>query len=251
MPKSVETQEECSGGSQLSTLWKRFFHSRDPELRTELIGHYMQFARVMAASLYKLRVNNAVAFDDYLQYARTGLLESVDRFDPNREVKFEAFAAIRIRGAILNGLATETEQAAQNKAQSANHLSERLDSIRNAEIKSGSARSLEGWVNTMVSVALGVLLTDIEQNHSDGQSGPNPYASVELLYVRKKLLSSLTKLSPREAAVIRMHYFEQEEFQLIAEQLNVSKGRVSQLHGQALEKLKRVLRTPDETGFDL
>lgn len=251
MPKSAETQEECSEASRLATLWKHFFYSHDPQLRAELIEHYMQFARVMAASLYKLRATNAVAFDDYLQYARTGLLESIDRFDPNRDVKFEAFAAIRIRGSVLNGLEMETEQAAQYKARNAHHLSERLDSIRHAEIKPNSAQLLESWVNTVVSVALGVLLTDIEQSSADQQNVANPYASVELLYVRQKLMSSLAKLSPREAAVVKMHYFEQEEFQLIAEKLNVSKGRVSQLHAQALNKLKQILRTSDEVGLDL
>jgi len=79
----------------------------------------------------------------------------------------------------------------------------------------------------------------------------NPYASVELFHLRKKLINSVEKLPPREATVIRMHYFEHEEFQLIAEQLKVSKGRVSQLHSQALEKLKCMLRTSTETEFDL
>jgi len=239
------------GSQQLASLWRHYFHSHDDGAREVLIQHYMEFARIMAASLYKLRATNAVAFDDYLQYARTGLLEAIDRYDPAREVKFETFAAIRIRGSILNGLECETEQAAQNKARDSVALSERLHSIYGANVKVGVSQPLDTWVNAVVSVAMGVLLDDAQDHPSDERSAANPYASVELLYLRKQLVAHVDKLSPREAAVIRMHYFEQEEFQLIAEQLKISKGRVSQLHGQALNKLKRFLTSQAKTRLDL
>ena len=72
-----------------------------------------------------LRRDNSVAFADYFQYACVGLVEAVDRFEPDRPVLFETFATYRIRGAVLNGLAKESELAAQR------HYSGRPDSGSN------------------------------------------------------------------------------------------------------------------------
>src|SRR5512139_2520958 len=87
--------------------WQEFSRDRSREQRDELIRRYAELARIAAAKLYRGRVDNSVAFADYLQYARVGLVEAIDAFDPGRLVPFEAFSSYRIRGAILNGLASE------------------------------------------------------------------------------------------------------------------------------------------------
>jgi RNA polymerase sigma factor for flagellar operon FliA len=197
---------------------------------------------MVAARLYKLRATNAVSFDDYLQYARTGLLEAVDRFDPTRGVRFESFASARIRGAILTGLESETELAAQQKYRGTTCIAERLESLRDPLNDKRSASSLEGWVSTVVSVAMGLLLERDDAEHpADESINANPYASIEILCLRRKLLGGVKQLPEREAEVIRLHYFEHREFQIIAEELKVSKGRVSQLHARALMRLKQTL----------
>jgi len=110
------------------SLWAQFAQSRQGPPREDLIAHYLPLARIWAAKLYRVRVDDSVPFDDYLQYARLGLLEAIDRFDPAREASFETFSSYRIRGAILNGLGRESEVAAQ-RAQWCMLVRERIDSL--------------------------------------------------------------------------------------------------------------------------
>src|SRR5258708_30800639 len=91
--------------------WDQYRASRDQSLRNALTERYLPLARSIAASVFKARIDDSVAFDDFLQYARMGLMQAIERFDPTRGIVFEAFAARRVRGAILNGLGRESEGA--------------------------------------------------------------------------------------------------------------------------------------------
>lgn len=207
---------------------------------------------MLAARLYKLRPNNAVSFDDYLQYARTGLLESIDRFNPTRGVRFENFAAARIRGAILSGLDSENELAAQQKSFRGALVADRLELLRSSLGRSSNANVLEQWVQAVVTVAMGVLFERDDDDHpADESVSANPYASVELLHLRRKLQDGVGCLPEKEAQVIRLHYYEHQEFQAIAGQLKISKGRVSQLHAQALLRLKEMVYPVKVTNREL
>jgi len=251
MQDDIATDTGRSVAPVVLALWSSYVQSRDQYFRKMLIDHYLELAKMHAARLYKLRPNDSVSFDDYLQYARTGLLESIDRFDPARNVRFESFAAVRIRGAVLNGLELETEQAAQRKVHSISSLTERLESLRGHESKRNLSM-LDTWVDTVVSVAMGLLLETGEDSHqADEEIAANPYASVELLHLRRKLMSGIGILPSREAMVVRLHYFEHQEFQFIAEEMKLSKGRISQLHAQALSRLKKIMRSENDKEIEL
>src|SRR3569832_2344688 len=84
--------------------------------RDRLVEHYLPLARSVAGRIYRGRSEQTVPFDDYLQYARLGLLDSVNRFAPPHGAPFPAYAVHRIRGAILSELTQETEFAAQREA---------------------------------------------------------------------------------------------------------------------------------------
>src|SRR5579859_5894235 len=118
------------------SLWEEYGRTRQPELRQRLVKRYMPMTQGIAAHLFGRRVGNAVAFDDYLQYARVGLLEAIDRYDPGREASFTTFAGYRIRGAILNGLEQTTEVAAQAAQRRHSRLRERAHSIDIRDMRS-------------------------------------------------------------------------------------------------------------------
>ena len=221
--------------------WRRFIQKREPALREELIGHHLEFARVVAAKLYRLRRDNSVPFDDYLQYARAGLIEAIDCFDPAMAVPFERFSFHRIRGSILNGLEAESELAAQRKAGLPTGLYERLHSFDLDRSNNAQEDALHRWVDKVVGVALGLLLDRAQEGLADENIHANPYARVELLHLRRRILSCLQTLPTREREVIHLHYFEHLEFQFIAERLSISKGRVSQLHARGLKQLRELI----------
>src|SRR5258708_15870124 len=92
--------------------WDQYRASRDQSLRNALTERYLPLARSIAASVFKARIDDSVAFDDFLQYARMGLMQAIERFDPTRGIAFEAFAARRVRGTSRNSLSRGSEVAA-------------------------------------------------------------------------------------------------------------------------------------------
>jgi RNA polymerase sigma factor for flagellar operon FliA len=221
--------------------WLEFTRGRSREQRDYLVTRYLELAKIMAAKLYQRRSDNAVPFADYLQYARVGLVEAIDSFDPDRSVPFEAFSSYRIKGAILNGLAAESELAAQ-RAFWARRERDQLESLKQHEARSERRATLEHFVNLTVGLALGHL---IERDHGeviDESLASNPYAVTELAQLRRVVRSMLPALPERERELIRRHYEEHVEFQQIAADWGVTKGRVSQLHAQALARLREMLR---------
>lgn len=220
--------------------WLEFARSRSPELRNELVQRYAGLARMMAARLYQKRADNSVQFADYLQYARVGLVEAIDHFDIAREVPFEAYSSFRIKGAILNGLEGESELAAQ-RAFWSRRARDRFDSIRQQAVRGDRRASLEELVSLTVGLALSHLLESDEGEPVDDSLAANPYASAELAQLRRRVRALLPALPPRERELIQRHYEEQVEFQAIAAEWGLTKGRVSQLHAQALQRLRTLL----------
>src|SRR4051812_16515172 len=110
-------------------LWTQFRASRDPGLRGRLIERYLPLARTAATRLFRVRADGSIPFADYLQYARLGLVEAIDGYDPSREASFETYSSYRIRGAMLNGLGHETELTAQRSFWRT-RFAERLESLK-------------------------------------------------------------------------------------------------------------------------
>jgi RNA polymerase sigma factor FliA len=219
------------------SLWAQYAASRQGRHREELIAHYLPLARIWAAKLYRARADDSVSFDDYLQYARLGLLEAIDRFDPERGASFETFSGYRIRGAVLNGLGRESEVAAQ-RAQWSALTRDRIDSLHPRADR--AAADLEDLAQLTVGLALGLLL-DAATEPSDPSVSANPYSATELADLRGVVRRLVDKLPDREREIVRQHYFHEREFQLIARDLGVTKGRVSQLHSQALVRIATLL----------
>jgi len=233
------------GAGAASTLWREFAAARDPRLREELIQLYRPIAKKIAVRMYVVRRDNSVAFADYFQYACVGLVEAVDRFEPERPVLFETFATYRIRGAILNGLAKESELAAQRHYWAA-RAQERIESLKS---RSGgaetSSNSLSELVEITVGLAFGVLL-ESRAEPADESPLANPYAAAELGEMVRRLRRVVEQLPERERSIIELHYYHHEAFQDIAARIGVTKGRVSQLHSRALGLMRAALQAEEK-----
>jgi len=222
------------------SLWREFIAVRSGASREALVARYIALARMMAAKLYQRRLDNSVSFADYLQYARVGLVEAIDAYDPQRAVPFEAFSSFRIKGAILNGIECESELAAQ-RAFWGRRARERLESLKQHEGQGDRRASLEELVNLTVGLALGQILDQEPEQVIDESLAANPYAVTELAQLQRTVRALLPRLPDREREIIRRHYEEHVEFQQIAAEQGVTKGRISQLHAQALGRLRQLL----------
>ncbi len=230
-------------------LWRRWCYEADAAARALLVERHMPYARALAARLYSRRPHDDIEFDDYLQYAMVGLVESVDRYSPERGAKFTTFAMTRINGAILNGLGRLTERQ-QQIAFRRRLAAERIASlVPDALSTDPTEQLLADLAEIGVGVALGVILegTGMVLGQPDELPGDAyAHARAELRQLHERLWGLMDRLTEREREIIELHYRRGKRFDEIAEKLGLTKGRISQLHKQAVLRL-RALMNDQET----
>lgn len=249
----------------LASLWQRWRGACDPAARDALIAHHLPYARMMAATLYGRRTHDEVEFDDYFQFASLGLVESVERFDPAHGVQFKTFASKRVQGAILNGLARLTEKS-QQIATMMRLRQERLEDLKaqaaggarpgkkrggdgkGAKADKGDAAALFSYLAEVgIGLALGVLLEDTAMfAKADAASTSSPEVSyfrkTQARQLRELLRHGVAQLPESERRVIQWHYQQEMSFEDIANRLELSRGRISQLHTKGLARLRDLLQ---------
>lgn len=237
-PAGEPAEQHDSSLDEERALWMEYVAKRTGVLRVRLIERYLPESRTLAAYMFGRRIDRNAEFDDYLQYARIGLLEAIDRYDPMREARFVTYASHRMRGAILNGVLRSTEGAAVSRYRRT-LLQQRMESLRTA----GGDDVFSQMVDRTIGVALGLILDSVDPVETG--SGLDPYRSFQLLNLKKRVTLVVEALPERERMIIRWHYFDQMDFKLVGEALQLSKGRISQLHSRALRLLREGLHDLD------
>ncbi|RYF15891.1 MAG: sigma-70 family RNA polymerase sigma factor [Comamonadaceae bacterium] len=229
-------------------LWRRLREQGDESARERLFDTHLPYARTVAAVYYGRRFSDDVEFSDYLQYARLGLVEAMDRYDPGRGVQFRTFAARRMHGAILNGLERFTEKHQQIAARR-RIRAERLQDVKTSAL--ADARELphdaQKLLRYVSEVGLGLAVCWMLEGTGMVENGDTPvaapfYETAALRQLRDGLRNAVQALSPQERLVVQGHYFQDQSFHDIAATLQVTKGRVSQIHRQALLRLRALVR---------
>lgn len=247
----------------LMPLWQT--RHDDGKARAALVLHYLPYARMHAARLYAGRFGDDLEFGDYFQFATVALTEAVDTYDPDKEVRFETYAAYRIRGAVLDGIGAMSERMRQiavtrelrqarlksllsvdapesdGSGASAKPPESLPASSRQPLFPQGSA--LERLSDLGLGLALGLMLEGTGMVDA-GLDAPapavqQPYARLEMRQQRERLLRLLQQLPEPQRLVMQWHYLQGLSFESHANRMGLSKGRVSQLHRAALATLRR------------
>jgi RNA polymerase sigma factor FliA len=234
-PRGGESHEAAT------RLWEEWRRTRDGAAHARLVGHYGEFAKMLAARCYRHRFSQELEFADYAQFALVGLLEAIDRFEPGRGVPFEAYAGQRISGAILDG----AESLSERQRQIATRLQvrrERAQSMAHGDAAPGAAPldPLQRLADIAIGLAIGFVLEDagIYVSGDVVDSAASPYERLEMAQLCGRLVQLVDDLPDIEGRVIRHHYFQQIPFDQIAVACGLSKGRVSQIHHAALRRLR-------------
>ena len=185
-----------------------------------------EWAYWIAKTLYNKYHYIGSDFEEFEQTAYEALLNCIKSFDVKKGNAFRTFTEYRIKGAILNMLPSSNEKAASYKAKSL-HLNDCTDPH---EEKPASSL-IEIIQNMAVDYMLSENSNEEENDYSDGFSSPEYYALVASI----KCL--VNKLSPPKDKVIILYYFKGKSMSKIGEMLNLTKGRVSQLHRLAIKEL--------------
>ncbi len=240
-------------------LW--YAHKRMGQVwaRDQLILHYAPLVHVVAGRI-AASVPRYVDRSDLVSYGVFGLIDAVEKFEPDRGYRFETYAIARIKGHILDELRSfdwvPRSVRAKARAIDAAHNSLRAE-LHRAPTDGEVARMLnmtdDELQRAMAQVSL-VNLVNFDTTLSaavDGESltvgdvlvdgGPAPGHHVELVETRRALADAIERLSRREREVVSLYYYDGLTLAEIGEVLGVTESRVCQIHGKAVAQLKRHL----------
>lgn len=228
-------------------LWEQWRKQRDAGARDALVLKYSPWARMLARDVYLRVYLVRDAWQDCVQNALVGMLDAMERFDPFIGAAFSTYARSRVRGAVFDGLRALSEVRVQVSRQpESDLLHERTQSLMNTDMPEGGEEGdpLEVFVSITAQLGLGFLM-DTQSMPAQESASPDAYTEME----RHSLLAAVSRrlelLQERERTILTLHYYHQVPFNEIARQLQLTKGRVSQLHKRALSDLRVLLKTTD------
>jgi RNA polymerase sigma factor for flagellar operon FliA len=239
-------------------LWLRYKRQGDLTARDDLITLYVHLVRQVAGRLI-MGLSSQVDLDDLIGYGVFGLLDAIEKFDPNRGIKFETYSVTRIRGSILDGLRSMdwVPQSVRQKSRmlEATYLKLEQELGRSAsdqevaealELKMNEFDRLLTEVGNISLFYLddiwpGVSSDEDSQRIIDTLNDPNvqePTAHMEYEDTKALLAEAIDKLPERERLVISLYYFDSLTLKEIGVVLELSESRISQLHTKAIFRLR-------------
>lgn len=236
-------------------LLEEYSKSKTPELREKLILEYAPLVKVVAGRL-SMYLGYNVEYEDLVSYGIFGLIDSIDKFDCLKEVKFETYASLRIRGAILDQIRRmdwipRTIRQKQKKIESVIREIEQTTghSASDEEVAVALGISDDEYLDWQTQMKITGLVSlneymeqgsDVSQDYSRQTTArfESPEESVEKEELTKMLGEALELLTDKEKKVITLYYYEELTLKEISSILEVSESRISQLHTRALQKMK-------------
>ncbi|HEY7196255.1 MAG TPA: RNA polymerase sigma factor WhiG [Gaiellaceae bacterium] len=238
-------------------IWREFKRTGDRALRDRLILTYAPLVKYVAGRLGS-GLPAHVEEGDLVSYGLLGLIGAIERFDPERDIKFETYAIARIKGSIIDELrsmdwvprsvrarARDIERAiaeleaklnrAPNDEEIASKLGISEDDLQDSllEISRSSIAALDELWQSSASGDPVALIDTIEDPEA-----PEPQAAMSQTELREALGESIARLPEREKLVVTLYYYEELTLREIGEVLGVTESRVSQLHTKAILRLK-------------
>lgn len=223
-----------------ASLWRRLRFGREVRCREQLFVRYRALARAIARRQLRRRPLKGTEIGDFEHFAYEGLLQAIDRFDPLRGIAFGAYARRRIVGCIADGAARMNEVDAFHGYRQRREA-ERARSLADAPPASDDPVTMLAAL--AAGLAIGVMLEGAGVVMSPQAVDParNGYESLAWRELTARLADGIDRLSERDAFILRQHYEAGVSFAQIAALLGLTKGRVSQLHAQAIAALRRHL----------
>ena len=236
-------------------LLEEYARTKTPESREKIILEYAPLVKVVAGRL-SMYLGYNVEYEDLVSYGIFGLIDAIDKFDCMKEVKFETYASLRIRGAILDQIRKmdwipRTIRQRQKKIEAVikeielntgrgatdEEVAKRLGITENEYLDWQSQMKITGIVSLNEYMEQG---SDVAQdcNRHTTAHFESPEEHIEKAELTKMLGEALELLTDKEQKVITLYYYEELTLKEISNILGVSESRVSQLHTRALQKMK-------------
>ena len=239
-----------------SKLWEKYSQKQDSETREALIIEYVPLVKLVSGRL-SMYLGYTVEYEDLVSYGIFGLIDAIDKFDYRKGIKFETYASLRIRGAILDQI-RKMDWIPRSVRQKQRQIDAAITKLESAEDKTATDEEIakeldisleEYYVWQGQTKVTGIASIDefveqgIEVRAFDNQkyADNEPEKVYEKEELKNLLKESLDKLTEKDRMVVVLYYYEELTLKEISSVLEVSESRVSQLHTKALQKMKQIL----------
>ena len=230
-------------------LVARYIHSRDPDLRDEVVRAYLPAARSVARKF----AGRGVDEDDLFQVASLAMVKALDRFDPEKGVKFVSYVIPSMVGEVRNYFRDSARliRLPRRGVQLAAQVNRARGELEQALGRSPRADEIADRLNVRLEDVLEALEIYNHRTISlDSEDEETPIenfvgaedAALEAFETSEQLAGAMSALSERERSVIWMRFFENLSQRQIAEKLNLSQMTVSRVERQALDALKKNIK---------
>ena len=236
-------------------LWEEYAKAKSPEIREKIILEYAPLVKVVAGRL-SMYLGYNVEYEDLVSYGIFGLIDAIDKFDFLKDVKFETYASLRIRGAILDQIRKmdwipRTIRQKQKKIDAViRDIEARYGrSATDEEVSSGLGITEEEYLDwqSQMKITNVVSLNEFleqgsevpnEASQSRSSQFDSPEEVLERDELKKMLTESLELLTEKERKLIVFYYYQDLTLKEISNILGVYEYRISHLHTRALQKMR-------------
>lgn len=244
-------------------LWAEYKDSHSPEAREKVILHYAPLVKYVAGRV-STGLPPSVEFGDLVSYGVFGLLDAIEKFDPERNIKFETYAIARIKGAIIDELRAEdwVPRSVRFKAREIERAYVALEGeLRRIptddEVADKLGVSVEEYLNLLSKMTL-ISLVALDELWTVSGDRPDkisladivedvkvkdPSKSFELEEMKDIIADAINHLPERERIVVTLYYYEGLTMREIGDVLTVTESRVCQMHTKAILRLRARLGT--------
>jgi RNA polymerase sigma factor for flagellar operon FliA len=247
-------------GKTEEELWLEYRKTRNPEIREGFIKQYAPLVRYVAGKVAVGMPSN-VEFDDLVGFGVFGLLDAIEKFEPEKNVKFKTYAVTRIRGAIFDELRS-IDWVPRSVRRKTREVEEAIGTLEaqlgrtatDQEIASSMGMEEGEYLKVLVKISGTSILSlsdvwftgDENDKVSIGDSiespaSMNPDVIVEKDEIRRVIIEAISELPDKEKKILVLYYYEDLTLKEIGQVLEVTESRVSQLHTKAILRLRSKL----------
>jgi RNA polymerase sigma factor for flagellar operon FliA len=247
-------------GKSEEELWRQYKKTKDLKIREHFVTQYAPLVKYVAGKI-AIGMPQNVDFDDLVGYGVFGLLDAIEKFDPDKDIKFKTYAVTRIRGAIFDELRSIdwVPRSVRQKAKELERIIGRLETrLGRSATDDEIAQELGINVKELHSLILKISgasilsLSDVWYvgDESDKVSvmesiespkSLNPDIIVEREEIKNIIVQAISELPDKEKKVLILYYYEDLTLKEIGEVLQVTESRISQLHTKAILRLRSKL----------
>jgi RNA polymerase sigma factor for flagellar operon FliA len=255
-----QTAANSVEGKTEEELWQKYRKTRDLKIREDFIKQYAPLVKYVAGKLAVGMPAN-VEFDDLVGFGVFGLLDAIEKFEPEKNVKFKTYAVTRIRGAIFDELRS-IDRVPRSVRQTAREVEEAIGTLEaqlgrsatDQEIASSMGIDQKEYQKILMKISGTSILSlsdvwftgDENDKVSIGDSieapaSLNPDVIVEKDEIRRVIVEAISELPDKEKKILVLYYYEDLTLKEIGQVLEVTESRVSQLHTKAILRLRSKL----------